>query len=296
MNALLRRTLRSVREHTMLTLVSTGVIAAGLLLVGIYAMAVTSLRAVVGTWEHDVHVSAYLRPAVTDEARAAVQASLEARPEVAAVRYVSEAEARAWLNERMPELGPVVGDLGEGTLPASFEITLRPEHTSAAALTAFVAEVQAGGPYEDVDYGQEWVARLTTFLSLLGGLGVALGGIIAVAALFLVANTIHLVVYARRDELEIMRLVGATDGYILAPFVAEGALQGLVASTIAVGTLWAVHQGLVLRLQSMLTLALGTQTLPFLPAAWVAGMAGAGVLLGTGAAYGAVRRFLRSLP
>lgn len=280
----------------MLAAVSTGVIAAGLLLVGIYGLAVVTLRAAVGTWESDVHVSAYLRPGITDEARVAVQAALEARPEVAAVQFVSREDARAWLTERMPELTPALGELGDDALPASFEIALRPDHTGTAQVTAFVAAIQADGPYEDVDYGQEWVAKLTTFLSLLGVLGVALGGIIGVAALFLVANTIHLAVYARRDELEIMRLVGATDGYILGPFLVEGAIQGLLGAGVALGALWAVHAGLLLRLQSMLSLAFGDESLPFLPATWLAGMVFGGLGLGVGAAWAAVRRFLSSLP
>lgn len=295
MRGALARTWRSFREHTYLAAVSTGVVAAALLLVGVYALVVSNLQTIVGTWEKDVHVSAYLRADTTDEARAAMQQALATRPEVEAVRFVSEAEARAWMQERMPELGPVVDELGEDTLPASFEITLRGAHTTPEALAAFVASLQ-GGPYEDVDYGQEWVARVETFLSLLGALGVALGGIIGVAALFLVGNTVHLVVYARRDELEIMRLVGATDRYILAPFLLEGALQGVVASGFAIATLWGVHRGLLLRLQEVLALALGGEPLAFLPPAWIAGIFVAGAGVSVAASYGAVRRFLGKLP
>jgi cell division transport system permease protein len=117
-----------------------------------------------------------------------------------------------------------------------------------------------------------------------------------VAALFLVGNTIHLVVYSRRDELEIMRLVGATDGYILSPFLVEGALQGVVGATIALGGLYGVHRGLVMRLHEVLAMALGDQTLRFLPAGWIAALVGLGLALGVGAAFGAVRRFLGKLP
>ena len=292
MTAAVLRTVRSVREHTYLAVVSTGVITAALLLVGIYGLVMFNLKALVGSWEQDVHVSAYLRPDVGPEAHLAVQQALAARPEVEAVRYVSEAEAQTWMSERMPELGPVLGELGEGTLPASLEITLRAPYTSPEALSAFVATLQDGGPYQDVDYGRDWVARFNTFLSLLTALGVVLGGFIGVAALFLVGNTIHLVVYARRDELEIMRLVGATDSYILSPFLLEGALQGVIGASIALGTLYAVHRGLVMRLHEVLALAFGDGSLQFLPVAWTLGMFAGGIVLGTGAAWGAVRRFL----
>ncbi|MFZ5475795.1 MAG: cell division protein FtsX [Myxococcota bacterium] len=290
------RAIRSVREHTYLSVVSTGVITAALLLIGIYGLVMFNLRSLVGTWEQDVHVSAYLRADATPEAHAAVQQALVARPEVESVRYVSEADARGWMSERMPELGPVLDDLGEDALPASLEITLRREHTSPTALAAFVGTLQSMGSFEDIDYGQEWVARFNTFLSLLTAMGVVLGGFIGVAALFLVGNTIHLVVYSRRDELEIMRLVGATDGYILSPFLVEGALQGAVGATLALAGLYGVHRGLVLRLHEVLAMALGDQTLRFLPLPWIAALAGLGLALGVGAAFGAVRRFLGKLP
>jgi cell division transport system permease protein len=292
----LARAFRGIREHTYLSVVGTGVIAAALLLIGMFAMVTTNVRSLLGTWERDVHVSAYFRPGVDDAAQAAVVQALAGRPEVESVHYVSAAEASGWMQERMPELAPVLTDLGPTALPASVEITLRPAYTSPSALAAFVASIQESGPYEDVDYGQEWVARVDTFLSVLTALGVALGALIAVAATFLVGNTIHLVVFARRDELEIMRLVGATDRYILAPFLVEGAAQGAVGATVAVLGLWAAHQGLLTRLQAVLALALGADGLRFLPLFGVVGLYAVGMGLGAGASWGAVRRFLGRLP
>ncbi len=290
------RTLRALREHAYLSAVSTGVIAAALVLVGMFAMVTTNIQLVLGSWEGDVHVSAYLRAGGTPETHAVVMQALASRPEVADVRYVSEEEARAWMVERMPELSPVLDDLGKDALPASIEISLRPGYTSTAAMAAFVTSIATAGAFDDVDYGQEWVTRIDTFLSVLSALGAALGSFIGIAAIFLVANTIHLVVYARRDELEIMRLVGATDRYILAPFLLEGALQGAVAATLANALLWAAHRGLLSRLQDVLALALGGESLRYLPAWGVAAMYVAGMLLGTGASWGAVRRFLGRLP
>ncbi|MDP2317259.1 MAG: permease-like cell division protein FtsX [Pseudomonadota bacterium] len=290
------RTVRAVREHTYLAVVSTGVITAALVLVGMFAMVTTNVRLVLGSWERDVHVSAYLRPGGSADAHTAVMQMLQSRPEVAAVKYVSEAEARAWMVERTPELAPVLDELGGDALPASLEITLRDGHTTPEALAAFVGSIREVGSFDDVDYGQEWVTRVDTFLSVLSALGVALGSFIGIAALFLVANTIHLVVYARRDELEIMRLVGATDRYILAPFVLEGAAQGAAAATLANALLWAAHRGLLSRLQEVLALALGGEGLRYLPWWGVGAMYAAGMVLGVGASWGAVRRFLGRLP
>ena len=284
-----------IREHLYLTFVSTGVITAALVLIGMFLLVSTNLSVVLGSWERDVHVSAYFAPGGTPETQAAVATSLGARPEVASARYVSAAEARAWMQERMPELAPVLDDLGPDALPASVDITLKSEFTRPEAMAAFASSVQAAGSFEAVDYGQEWIARVDTFLDVLDALGFALGGFITVAALFLVVNTINLVVYSRRDELEIMRLVGATDGHILAPFLIEGGIQGFVAATLTTGMLVGVHRGLLSRLEGILALALGGEGLRFLPSLAILGLFVAGCGLGTLASWASVRRFLGKL-
>jgi cell division transport system permease protein len=296
MNRLASRVLRGVREHTYLFAVSTGVITAALLLIGMFLMVSANLEQILGSWESDVHVSAYLLPGGTPDTHVQVLQGIAARPEVAEVRYVSKEDARAWIEARMPELTPVLDDLGPDALPASIEITLRSEHTNAAALATFVTSLQATGAFEELDYGQEWITRVQTFLSIANALAIALGGFIGLAALFLVGNTIHLVVYSRRDELEIMRLVGASDSYILAPFVAEGALQGMTAAGVATALLWAAHQGLLSRLEPVLALALDGEGLAFLSSRAVLGLFLGGIVVGMAAAGGAVHRFLSRLP
>lgn len=288
----LRRTLRGVREHLYFTAVSTGVIAAAVLLVGVFVLVSENLRAVVGAWEQDAHVSAYFKPGLDEAALEAARAQVEARPEVVSVELVTPADARAWLVARTPELGPMLDGLGPDALPASLEITLRPDWTGPDAVAAFVASVETMGTWEDLDFGQEWVARFSSFLTLLRVMGGVLGLIIAAAALFLVGNTVHLVVHARRDELLILRLVGASDGFILAPFLVEGALHGVVGSAIGVGALWALHEGLVVRAHALFAVAMGEPAPSFVGAGWVVALFAAGAALGMLAAWVTVTRFL----
>lgn len=296
MTRALRRMLRGVREHLYFTAVSVGVIAAAVLLVGMFVLVSENLRAVVGAWEQDAHVSAYFKPELGEAAVQAARAQVAGRPEVARVELVTAEAARAWLVERTPELGPMLDALGPDTLPASLEITLRPDWTSPDAVAAFAASLQTMGTWEDLDFGQEWVARFSTFLTLLRVMGTVLGSIIAVATLFLVGNTVHLVIHARRDELAILRLVGATDGYILAPYLLEGALHGALGAAIGVGALLAVHAGLVVRAHALFAVAMGEPPPAFLGAGWVLGLFAGGVGLGVAAAWLTVRRFLARLP
>lgn len=290
---ILRRSLRSLWENLYLNSVAAGVIAAALLLFGVYLTVQYNLNAIVDTWSRDVHISAYFHPDISESARFEARDRIAQTPGVAAVRYVSEADARDWLMERVDGLQPVLTELGEGVLPASLEITLTAEAARPATVASF-AESLAGPEFTDIDYGREWVERFNAFLSLLKALGVILGMLILIAALFLVTNTVYLIVYNRRDELEIARLVGASDRYIKAPFLFEGVVQGVIGGLIATAGLWVVHRVLVLRLQEALQLQVAGE-LAFVPPEYVALLALSGVILGMTAATIAVHRFLRGV-
>ncbi len=294
-SATLRRSLRGIREHLTLTALSTGVIACALLLVGFFLLVSTQARHVVGSWETDAHISAYFKDGIPPAQRAEVQTALANRPEVGEVTYVSEADAQAWLVARSPELEPVLAGLGGAVLPASLEITLAHTATRDGGVARFVSELQAQGVWEEVDFGQEWVARFHTLLSLASMLGTALGVVVLLVTVFLVANTIHLVIHARRDEVEVMRLVGATDGFIYGPFLIEGALQGVLGAGLGIGALWATYQAVMLQAHALISVTTGNDTLPFVPVPVLVLLVVSGVVLGVGGAWTAVRRFLRQL-
>jgi cell division transport system permease protein len=290
------RALRGIREHTWLAFVSTSVVCVALVLAGGFALGILNLRTVLGSWQHDAHVSAYLRADTSSGTIDGIRATLAQRPEVAELTFLSEDDARAWAVREMPELAPSIGTFEKGTLPASFEIRVKPDYATPEGLAAFVDAIRTAGPWTEIDYGEEWLQQFAAFVEAATIVGTGLGLLIVVAALFLVANTVNLVVYARRDELEIMRLVGATDAYIVVPFVIEGALQGLVASGIALLALWAAHAAVGPRLAQVMSAAVGGSPLTFLPESGIALVVIAGVVVGMLASWMSARRFLGRLP
>ncbi len=288
-----RRALRSLWENLGLNAVASVIIATALLLVGVTVTMQHNLDALVQTWGQDVHVSATLAPTLTEEARAALEEELRGLPEVAELRYVSREEAAAWLSERVDGLGPVLDELGPDALPASFEIGLKPEIASdPAAVDAFAERLRRPG-LEDLDYSTAWVERFRNFLGLLRVLGSVLGVLILGTAAFVVLNTVHLIVYSRRDEVEIQKLVGGTAEYIIAPFTLEGLAQGLCGAALACAGLWVVHGLLVERLRG----ALGLSEVPLaLPPGAVPALLLVGAALGGVASSLAAWRFLRRAP
>jgi cell division transport system permease protein len=286
----LRRAMRSLWENAYLNSVSTGVIAATVLLFGVYLSVQFNLNRMVDTWDRDIHISAYFHPDVPEQRRFDVRDDIAKRPSVEQVRYVSAEAANHWMQERMPAMESILEELGTDTLPASLEISLTATAARPTSIDDF-ARTLSVTDFSDVDYGQEWIEKFEGFLSLLKLLGAIMGSLILVAALFLVMNTVHLVVYNRRNELEIQKLVGATDGYIVAPFLVEGLTQGLFGSLLALFGLAAVHRLLVERLKDTFELAINTE-LQFLPGTYIAALFIAGSILGVGAAFLAVHRFL----
>jgi cell division transport system permease protein len=292
---ILRRTLASLWENLALNGVVVGVIGAALLVAGTYMQIMVNLDRIVERWDRDVHISTYFYTDVPVDRRFAVKDDLARLPEVEQILYVSEDEARAYLEERVPDVKPILEELGAEILPASLEITLRDTHMRPSDITRFVEKIQSTD-FENIDYGQEWVQRFNNFLSLLQMLGVALGSLIAGAVIFLVANTVHLVVYARKAELETMKLVGATWNFIAMPFVLEGAALGATGAGAAILGMWGIHKVVFQRLQNYLHLALGADQLVFPPAPLLWGLVGAGVLLGVAGCWTSVRRFWRVAP
>ncbi len=290
---ILRRAGRSLWENLALNAVAVLIIATALLLVGVTLTMQHNLDALVETWGQDVHVSATLAPTLDEAALTALEAEIRAMPEVAELTYVSKEEAAAWLSERVDGLSPVLDELGPDALPASFEIGLKPEIASSPTEVEIFAAALMRPGIESLDYSTAWVERFRNFLALLRMLGSVLGLLILGTAAFVVVNTVHLIVYSRRDEVEIQKLVGGTAEYIIAPFALEGLAQGLAGAALAAIGLWGVHGLLVERLRG----ALGLSEVPLtLPSGALAVLLITGSLLGVVASSLAAWRFLRKAP
>ena len=259
------------------------------MLLGVYAIIHLNLNGIVDTWNRDVHVSAYFASDITEQERLDLRTEILALPEVTKVIYISEEDAQKWLVERVEGVDASLEILGENALPASLEITLE-SSSNAEIIEDFATKINRA-EFDSVDYGVEWINRFNEFIQLLQVLGTLLGGLIIIAATFVVSNTIHLVVYNRRNELEITKLVGGSDMFILLPFLFEGAIQGIIGSFGAISCLWLIHKLISARIQSSLSLNL-TGELAFLPIQYLLGLIGLGIILGMVAASFATGRFL----
>jgi cell division transport system permease protein len=230
--------LTSLWRSRLMNALSIGTIAVSLFVMGSFLLVAANLARLVERWAEKVQVTVYLRDDASAAAREALQARLRADPAVAALDVVDRQQALERFRSMVRDLASLPDELGSNPFPSSIEVTLKTE--AAADGVRRVAALAEGQPgVEEVHYDLLWVERLTTAVRVVRGIGAFLGAILAAAGVFTISNVIRLTVYARQDELDIMRLVGATRAYVKGPFVVEGMLQGGLGGLLAVGLLWA---------------------------------------------------------
>ncbi len=283
-----RRAVDALVRAPFVTAVAVGTIYVAVLLTGALAAAVEAGGRLLGGWSGEVPVTVFLAPGADLEAARAAAAALA--PD-ATVEAIPPAQALRQLRASLGEQGRVLDGLPDDTLPPSVEVRI-PGLTQARA-TALSARLREIPGAAEVDDGVVWVARLEALVGGARTLGLLLLAILVAGTAVLVSNTLRLAVYARRDEIEIMKLVGATDLYVSAPIVLEGILQGLAAGLLAVGTLAGANAILLPKLRAAFPLAGGLGFADVLPARLVATLLLSAALLGTVASAIALRRFLR---
>ena len=285
---LMRRAAVNLWRAPLPSLLAVITISLALFLAATLVASVSSARALLASWGAQPSVTAYLDRALSD-AEARTLAETVRTQEHVQVVHVTPAQALDRLRVQLGSLSSALDGLPGNPLPTTLEMT-PPPGTDVRGL----AQRLGGLPgVREVDYGREWFDRLEALGRALRQFGTAALVVVAFAALLVVANTIRLAVYARRDEIEIMKLVGATDGYVRAPFLIEGALQGLCGALLTSAALIAVQRIVLPRAAAAFAFAAGVPA-PHLTAEAVAVLAGAGALVGLGGSYLAVARFLRA--
>jgi cell division transport system permease protein len=214
---------------------STATIALALVVLGAFLIVTSNLERLGTEWSSSADMSVYLNDAVTPAERTAIEGVLETGDMILARVYMSKADALARFRSTFADLASSMEGLGDNPLPASYEVRLR---TGAdAAVDALVAKVRQLPGIADVRYDRQWLSRLVAAVSVIRGLGFALGILLALAAALTVANVVRLALHARRDEIDIMQLVGAPQMYIRGPFIMEGTLQGGLGAVVALAAL-----------------------------------------------------------
>jgi cell division transport system permease protein len=288
-----RSAAQGVRHAPFVHFIAVITIAIALFTAGLARGAWQVLDALIATLGGEVELTVYLDPSATGERAGEVARELSKTSGLEA-RVVAPEEALRRLQGQLGELSSALDGLPENPLPRTVELRVPPGRRTPAELRAMADGAKALPGVTAVDYGEEAVARLSSIAAAARAGGLLASLVVVIATVVIVSATLQLAIYSRREEIEIQKLVGATDRFVKAPFLIEGALQGVLGALLALAGLWAFTAFAGSRLESMFSFLLGPAGAPSLVTAGLVGeLFGAGAALGLGGSFVAVGRFLR---
>ena len=223
----------SLRRSGRSALVSIGTIAIAFMTLGGFLLVSVNVQGVLDQWLQAAEMSIYLHDTASEEDRLALEQFLRSQPMVADVEYVSREQALERFRADFPELRDVTTGVGENPFPSALEVRLRTANGGNDAADNLSKEVAGRPGVSDIRYDRRWLERLVGVVTSARLAGALVASILMLGAAFTVAAVVRLSLYARRDELEIMQLVGAPFSYIRGPFVVEGLLLGGIGAAVA---------------------------------------------------------------
>lgn len=286
------RAAANVRQNVFISAVAVGTIGLALLIFSLFLLLYVNLEGAAENWSKRVQVTVYFdqEPSSPDLAR--VKARVMSIAGTDTVAYVSKEEAVRKFRSRLKGQEALLAGVTPDVLPASLEIGLKSASRTTEAIEAYVAQLKKVQGISEVQYGEDWVKRFNSFMNFARFVGALLGAFLFIAVVFIVSNTIKLTVYSRKDELELLGLVGATRLFIKAPFLIEGIIQGAMGALLALLVLGACYLGFLHNAGNFISFNAAQSGMRFLPLSHVAGVFGAGVAFGFLGSLTSLKRFI----
>jgi cell division transport system permease protein len=282
----------NIRQNVFVNVVTVGTIALALLIVSLFLLVFVNMESAAENWSERVQVTVYFDHDLTPPEQATFRNRIEALPGFSRIFYVSRDEALKRFKDRLRGQETLLEGVRPEVLPTSLEITLKRSSRDTLSVEKFVTSLKRIPGISEVQYGEEWVRRFNLFLNFMRLLGALLGAFLVVAVIFIVSNTIKLTIYARRDELEVMSLVGATRFFIKAPYLVEGVIQGGAGAVLAIAALFGLYELFMYNADSFLTFNPVTSGLSFLPPEYLGALLLSGVVLGFVGSLTSLKRFI----
>lgn len=268
--------------------------AMSLFVFGVFILLQENLQHLLKGWGDQVQINAYLDTHVASDEGQSILERIQSLPEVEHVRYISKEQAWRDFQTALGAQSAVLEGLPIDVLPASFEIAVKAPYRNGPLVEELASRLEKIEGIAAVEYPQEWVERLSLIVLAVQWAKWVLGGILFVATFFIVGSTVRLALLARKEEIEIMQLVGASEELIQAPFVLEGMLQGTIGGGLSLLCLWLFYLFLQQHFFSAFPLFGSMIQIRFLDPQSIALLLVIGLLLGGMGSLFSLRRFLRT--
>jgi cell division transport system permease protein len=257
-----------------MNLITTCTIAFSLLILGAALCVFLNADAFIKKWRKEICIIPFLEDGLSETEIKNLRRQISQMPEVDDIVYVTKEEALARLRSHLKGKEDILDGLETNPLPASMEVRLKPAFQDIGSIKGLARKLRSFKGIEEVQYGEAWIERFMMGFKLAKVVAWVIFGLLFIATVFIIAGTIKLTIYSRREELEIMRLVGATDLFLKGPFYIEGVLYGLVGAVLAVGILFGIYYIFISKAQ------VGPHSIGFLPDNVILEIIGIGMGLG----------------
>ena len=238
------KAIAGMRNAYLVNILAAVTIALSMTLFGAFLVGIINGNLLVERLGNRLEVVAYLKGGVSGESLKGIEETIKRYPEVRGISYISKEEALASLNKGLAGESSILEGLDGNPLPASFVIKLNDPFRNSAGIKGVTERLRMIGSIDDVQYGGEWAERFSTLISMVKVGGAVLGAVVVLSTMLIISNTIRLTIQTRMDEIEVMRLVGATPLFLQAPFFIEGVIIGGIGALFAAGVM-AAARGLI---------------------------------------------------
>lgn len=281
----------SIMNNRLINLISMGTISISLLLFGSFMLLSINLNNWIREWGESLSMSVYIEDGINKMIKRSIETRLNHLPGAEMKGFISKEQAMVHLKEALGSQAGLLGGLDKNPLPASYEIVFKDVKNDQIDPKKLKESLEKLEGVEDVQYTEQWVERFEDLIYILKLVGLIIGGFLCIAVLFITTNTIKLNIYSRRDEIEIYKLVGATDWFIKIPFLIEGAIQGILSGLFSLLVLFFVYSFFSTKTVHFFQLpALG---IIFLPNEYSVFLISLSLILGLSGGFIAIGRFFK---
>lgn len=287
----LKSAIRDIRSNRLLSLVTISTFALSILIVSAALLFFVNMNAIIDGWRQGIRVMAYLQDGLQETDRSYLKARIENLYGVQQADFIPKDEALARLRAQMSRQASILDNLETNPLPDAFEIQMIAASQTWEKVEQLAAELEALEGVSEVEYGQRWIKRIINAFNLFQMTAYIMGALFFMAAVFIVGNTVRLVLFSRKDEVEIMRLVGATERFILTPFYFQSLLQAAMGSIIGLVGLFIMYMLIQSRIATDMAAAFFEPR--FLSAATLMGIVGCSMLVGWLGCHLSVKQYVK---
>ena len=288
---LFKRAIEDIFKNRFQNLITIITISLSILIISAFILFFINTNEFMNIWKKGIRVMAYLKPGVTPSEVSGLKQQIQALDGVQSVQFVSKQDALSSLNAQMKHQASIFENLSHNPLPDAFEIRMQTPENNWEKIESAATQLENLDQVDEVEYGQAWLGRFTNIFNLFRLVGYTLGSIFFMATVFIVANTIRLVIYSRSDEVEIMQLVGAADRFIKTPFYIQSIVQGALGAILGLGALFVAFQMLATSIPT--EYFSGFFQMRFLPPMMLAAIVVASMLMGWLGCYLSLKQYLK---